>query len=128
MSDIQRLGLVEQKVMLNCSSNEDEYTPKQVASIIKRYPELRSTIEISAARQEQVSGSSPGTGKEEIICVLADIDQGMDQLSPRQQLVIQMLKQGYQYEAISNMLNISVATVNFHVRQAVMRLTTYLNS
>lgn len=105
-----------------------DYDHIQISSIIKRYQELRSVVELTAIRHERVSGGSRESGKEELICALVDIDEGIGHLSPRQRVVMKMVKQGYQYEDISYMLGISVATVKFHERQGIFYLTTYLNS
>lgn len=125
----QRLELVQPESSLNYNipRRHGEYDPGQLSSIIKRYQELRSVVELTAVRHERVSGGSQESGKEELICILVDIDEGMRYLSPRQELVMNMLKQGYQYEDISYMLGISVATVKFHERQGIFCLTTYLN-
>ena len=104
-----------------------DYDPKQIANIIKRYQELRSAIEITSARYEQTNGGGSRTGKEEILCALADVDRAMNQLSPRQRVVIRMLEEGYPCEEICSRLGIRLATVKFHVSQGIYRLTAYLN-
>lgn len=104
------------------------YNSRQVTNIVKRYRELRSAVEIASVRFERTGGNGPRTGKEEILCALVDIDQGMSHLSRRQRAVVQMLTQGYPYEDICSRLGVCMATTKFHARQGIFRLTTYLNS
>lgn len=125
----QRLELVQPE-------STDEYIPpkyseydhRQVASIIKRYQELRSAVEVVSTRYERLDGEGARTGKEEILCSLIDIDRGLNLLSPRQREIIRMLKQGYQYENICAILDTSLAAVKFHARKGILRLTNYLNT
>ncbi|HWR09979.1 LuxR C-terminal-related transcriptional regulator [Sporomusa sp.] len=109
--------------------NETEYDSKRIANIIRRYQELRSTAEITAVQYRQISNGGGFThGKDDIVCVLADIDQGVVVLSPRQLTVFELLKGGYQVEEIGKMLGIKPVTVKFHIQEAVLRLTAYLNT
>lgn len=108
---------------------ENEYDIQRVLKIIRRYNELRSAAEITTTLYGHViGGSGLAHGKDDIVCVLADIDQGLDVLSPRQQSVVKLLKKGYQLKDISKMLGIRQATVNLHIRQVGTRLTGYLNN
>ncbi len=105
------------------------YEPKKIANLIRRYQELRSVAEFTAVCYEFVNSSgSPVQSKDDIICVLTDIDQGMVALSPRQRSVVRLLQMGYKVDEISLMLGISTATVKAHIQQAVIRLAAYLNS
>lgn len=109
--------------------NISEYNTKKIANIIRRYQELRSAVEITAAKYERTYNSNGmAHGKDDIVCVLVDIDQGIAALSSRQLTVIELLKNGYQIEEISKMLGISPVTVKFHIQQAAFRLSTYLNT
>jgi DNA-binding NarL/FixJ family response regulator len=103
------------------------YQSRQVANIIRRYEELRSAVELVAARQERSSGGSSRTGKEEILCTLLDIDQAIEYLSPRQKLVLRLMKQGHSYEQIGSRLGVGTVTVKFHAHQGIFQVTTYLN-
>ena len=110
-------------------AKETEYDAKRIANIIRRYQELRSTAEITAAQYRQNSSGGGFThGKDDIVCVLADIDQGVAVLTPRQLTVFELLKWGYQVEEISKMLGIRPVTVKFHFQEAVLRLAVYLNT
>ena len=110
-------------------AKETEYDAKRIANIIRRYQELRSTAEITAAQYRQISSGGGFThGKDDIVCVLADIDQGVAVLTPRQLTVFVLLKWGYQVEEISKMLGIRPVTVKFHFQEAVLRLAVYLNT
>lgn len=112
-----------------CVVTENEYDAKRIANIIRRYQELRSTAEITAAQYRQISSGGGFThGKDDIVCVLADIDQGVVVLSPRQLTVFELLKRGYQVEEISKMLGIRPVTVKFHIQEAALRLAAYLNT
>ncbi|MEM5795070.1 MAG: sigma factor-like helix-turn-helix DNA-binding protein [Bacillota bacterium] len=126
----QRLTVRQPKEKVNSIifKSSNDYEAGQIANIVKRYQELRSAVEIASTRYERVSGNNTKTGKEEILCALVDVDRGMNQLSPRQQVVIRMLTQGYPCKEICSLLGIRIATVKFHARQGIFRLTTYLNS
>ncbi len=110
-------------------AGQNEYDAKRIANIIRRYQELRSTAEITAAQYRQISSGGGFThGKDDIVCVLADIDQGVVVLTPRQLTVFELLKWGYQVEEIGQMLGIRPVTVKFHIQEAVLRLAAYLNT
>ncbi|HWR44942.1 LuxR C-terminal-related transcriptional regulator [Sporomusa sp.] len=107
----------------------NEYDSKRIANIIRRYQELRSIAEITAVQYRQISnGGGFAHGKDDIVCVLADIDQGVVILSSRQLTVFELLKRGYQVEEIGKMLGIRPVTVKFHIQQVVFRLAAYLNT
>jgi len=109
--------------------NEKEYDSQRVLNIIRRYHELRSAAEITVAQYGHASGGSgQAHGKDDIICVLADIDQGVAVLSSRQMLVVKLLKIGYPIKDIGEILGISQVTVKMHIRQAGLRLASYLNT
>lgn len=109
--------------------NKNDYDAQGILNIIRRYHELRSAAEITAAQYGHVSsGSGLSHGKDGIICVLVDIDRGMTVLSSRQQVVVTLLKMGYLIKEIGTILGIRQVTVNFHVRQAGLRLAAYLNA
>lgn len=118
----------ENILSLSISRSNKDYNPRQISSMIKRYQELRSVVEVTAIRHERAGGGGQRGGKEEIICALVDIDEGMNRLPSKQRIVIGMLKKGYKYEDISYILGVSVSTVKFHARQGIFHLTTYLNS
>lgn len=107
---------------------DQSYDAKQISNIIKRYQELRSVVELTSTRYERVSGGGEQGGKEELICILIDVDTGIADLSERQQAVIRMLENGFGYEEISRLLKISVHTVQFHAQQGIYRITAYLNT
>lgn len=109
--------------------NENEYDAQRILNIIRRYHELRSAAEITAAQYGHVSGGGGlAHGKDDIMCVLADIDQGVTALSSRQLAVVKLLKMGYLIKEISEILGIRQVTVKLHVRQAGFRLAAYFNT
>ena len=109
--------------------NQNDYDCQKIANIIRRYQELRSAAEITAVQYQQVSGGNGFIhGKDDLVCVLADIDRGALSLSSRQQAVVEFLKKGYQPGEIGKMLGISPVTVKFHIQQAAFRLAAYLNT
>ncbi len=109
--------------------NENEYDAQRTLNIIRRYYELRSAAEMSAAQYGHVSGGSGlSRGKDHIMCVLTDIDRGVTVLSSRQQVVVKLLKMGYLIKEISIILGIRQVTVKLHIRQVGFRLAAYLNS
>lgn len=106
----------------------DEYDNQRIVHIIRRYYELRSSAEITSAQYGYVSGSNNCKhGKDDILCVLADIDRGETILSPRQLEVVKLLKMGYLNKEIGKILGLSQVTVSFHIHQASSRLSAYLN-
>lgn len=121
------LGGGTEKATPDDSSRLGDYQSGQVAAIIRHYQELRSAVELVAARHERTGGSGRGGGKEEILCTLIDIDQGIDRLSPRQKAVLKMMKQGHSCEQIGSRLGVGVVTVKFHAYRGIFQLTTYLN-
>jgi DNA-binding NarL/FixJ family response regulator len=50
------------------------------------------------------------------------VDSGNDELSPREQEVLDLLARGYLYKEIAERLNISVPTVNTYVRRMYEKL------
>ena len=109
--------------------NGNEYDSKRIANIIRRYHELRSAAEITAVQYRQISNGGGFTqGRDDILCVLADIDQGVTVLPLRQSTVFGLLKKGYQVAEIGKMLGIRQVTVRFHIQQAVLRLMDFLNT
>jgi DNA-binding NarL/FixJ family response regulator len=109
--------------------NENEYDAQGILNIIRRYYELRSAAEITAAQYGHVSGGGGlAHGKDDIMCVLADIDQGVIALSSRQLAVVKLLKMGYLIKEISETLGIRQVTVKLHIRQAGVRLAAYFNT
>lgn len=107
----------------------NEYDNQQILHIIRRYYELRSSAEITSAQYGHISGSNDGGhGKDDIVCVLADIDRSEIVLSPRQLQVVKLLKRGYLNKEIGRILSLSQVTVNFHIRQVCSRLSAYLNA
>ncbi len=106
-----------------------DYTQKQIRYTIERYQELRSLVEVVSSSLEEV-----GTNEiikcrvfEHILCIVVDLDTSIEILTPRQQEVVTLVKAGYSNEIISHKLNISVATIKFHLNAAILRMTTYLN-
>ncbi len=121
-------AILDQNLAAQYALNENEYDSQKILNIIRRYYELRSSAEITAAQYGYVSsGSDPAHGKDYIMCVLADIDQGVSILSARQLDVVKLLKMGYLIKEISKILGLRQVTVNFHIRQAGLRLAAYLN-
>lgn len=111
------------------NSDFNEYTPSRIANALRRYAELKSAAEISATKYERIySSTSFSSSKEDIICVIADIDYGINVLSLRQLAVVNLLKRGYLIEEIGNILGLSAITVRFHIRRATVRIATYLNT
>jgi len=109
--------------------NENEYDSKRIANIICHYQELRSAAEITAAQYRQISsGGGFAHGNDDLVCMLADIDQGAAVLSSRQSEVLKLLKKGYQVVEISKMLGIRPVTVKFHLHKAVLQLMGFLNT
>lgn len=107
---------------------ENEYDIQRILKIIRRYNELRSAAEITTTLYGHViGGSGLANSKDDIICTIADIDRGLNVLSPRQQAVVKLLKKGYLLEEISKVLGIKQATVKLHIREVGLRLTAYLN-
>lgn len=104
------------------------YNIRQVSNIIKRYRELRSAVELGTIHHEKVSGNSPKSGKEDLLCALADFDNAFRLLPPRQKIVIRLLIQGWHYEDICCLLGVSLHTVKYHTRHGIIRMTTFLNS
>lgn len=108
--------------------NENEYDSQRILNIIRRYHELRSSTEFTVAQYGQISGGNGGSnGKDDIMCILADIDKGVNVLSLRQMNIVKLLKMGYLIKEISEILGLQKVTVNFHIRQASLRLADYLN-
>ncbi len=106
-----------------------DYDSNRIANLLRRYQELRSAAEITAVHYERINtGRSSEQSKDDIICILTDIDQGMTALSPRQLGVVRLLQMGYKIDEIGLMLGISTATVKARIQQAVVRLVAYLNS
>ncbi|WP_285718197.1 helix-turn-helix transcriptional regulator [Pelosinus sp. IPA-1] len=66
-------------------------------------------------------------GFEHIVCILVDLDKSIVMLTPRQQEVVTFVKAGYSNEMISRKLNLSVATIKFHLNVAILKISTYLN-
>jgi DNA-binding NarL/FixJ family response regulator len=109
--------------------NDHEYDAQRILNIIRRYHELRSAVEITAAQYGHVSGGSgPSHGKDDIMCMLADIDRGVTILSSRQLAVVELLKMGYLLKEIGKMFGIRQDTVKSHFRQAGCRIAAYLNT
>lgn len=109
--------------------NENEYDAQKILNIIRRYHELQSAAEITVAQYGNVStGSGLAHGKDDIMCALADIDQGVTLLSARQRAVVKLLKMGYLIKEISKILGIEQVTVKLHIRQAGFRLAADLNT
>ena len=105
----------------------DDYQYEEIANAIKQYQQVRSSLEYIASRVDRIGKAGSRTAKEDLLCILVDIDQGIKCLTPRQKKVVVLLKQGYQYEEISAILGISTATAASHACQAFTRLTDYLN-
>lgn len=105
----------------------DDYQCEQIANAIRRYQQVRSSLEYVATRLDRVGKTGARTAKEELLCIIVDIDQGIKYLTPRQQRVILLLQQGYEYDEISTVMGISAATAASHASQAFNRLTNYLN-
>jgi DNA-binding NarL/FixJ family response regulator len=106
-----------------------DYTPTQIRRAIERYQELRSIAEIVSSSLEDVSTNDfcKCRGFEHIVCILVDLDSSILMLTPRQQEVVTLIKAGCSNEVISRELNISIATIKFHLNVAILKINTYLN-
>lgn len=124
-------GKAKQKFLNSAATQcvSREYDSQRILHIIRLYYELRSSAEITTAHYGRIGGESGrARGKDDILCVLADIDQGVTVLSSRQTEVLSLLKMGYLVKEISKILGLRKVTVNFHIRQAGVRLANYLNA
>ena len=111
-----------------CVARLSEYNPRKIINVIRRYKELRSATEITAARYEKANaGGGFSFGKDDILCMLADIDQGITTLPARQLTVLKLLAKGYKVEEIARILGLRPTTVSFHMQEAILRLVTFLN-
>ena len=107
-----------------------DYTLQQIRHSIERYRELRSLAEIVASNLEDAGSNDFVKCRrfEHIVCIVADLDNSIVLLTPRQQQVVKLVKAGYSHETISYKLNLSVATIKFHLNLAILKISTYLNS
>lgn len=104
------------------------YTLKQIRHAIERYQELRCVTQVSACRYEQVRFTGGNLNcASDTLCLLIDLDRAVQRLTARQQSVIYLLEQGYAALEISKKLNISIATIKFHLQAAINKISTYLN-
>lgn len=106
-----------------------DYTPKEIRRIIERYQELVSISEVvsSCLEDGHAKEFSKCQGFEHIVCMLVDVDNSMSVLTPRQQEVVTMTRQGYSIEEISCKLNITPSTIKIHTESAAVRISDYLN-
>lgn len=109
-------------------AGNNEYTLEQITSIIKHYDELYSIVQVAAVKYEKIRTASASTSKEDILCTLVDVDQSIAILSPLQQQILNMLKEGHSYYEISLALQLSTARLKYAVQQALVCLTNYLNA
>jgi DNA-binding NarL/FixJ family response regulator len=108
---------------------EMSYFPGEVRQLIKKYQELRSVVQIVAMRYNRTSDRTDNvSGREDILCMLLDIEQAASMLTKRQRQVFVLMQLGYSSTDIALLLNISTPTVKFHQNQAIDRITAYLNS
>ena len=108
---------------------EMSYSPGEVRQLIKKYQELRSVVQIVAMRYNRTSDRTDNvSGREEILCMLLDIEQAASMLTKRQRQVFVLMQLGYSSTDIALLLNISTPTAKFHQNQAIDRITAYLNS
>ncbi|MEN6411981.1 MAG: LuxR C-terminal-related transcriptional regulator [Veillonellales bacterium] len=106
-----------------------KYNSQEIINIIRHYYELKSAAEITVVQYGHVGGGSNYVnGKDDIMCVLADLDYGVNGLSARQREVVMLLKTGYLIKEISKIMGVRRVTVNFHIRQVGLRLADYLNA
>jgi DNA-binding NarL/FixJ family response regulator len=107
-----------------------DYTPTQIRRAIERYQELRSLTEVVSSTLEGVSTKDfcKCRGFEHIVCILVDLDNSILMLTPRQQEVVTLIKAGYSNEVIGRELNISIATIKYHLNVAILKINSYLNS
>jgi DNA-binding NarL/FixJ family response regulator len=105
------------------------YTQHQIRRMIQRYQELRNLAEIASVSLEDESIVDFVKCKEfeQIICTLVDVDHSIEMLTPRQQEVVTFVKEGYSHEMISRKLNLSITTIKFHFRKAILKISTYQN-
>lgn len=105
------------------------YSPGEVRQLIKKYQELRSVVQIVAVRYNRTTHrTSNVSGREEILCMLVDIEQAASLLTRRQRQVFLLMKLGYSSTDIAVLLNISTPTAKFHQNQAIDRITACLNA
>lgn len=107
-----------------------DYTPKAIKRIIERYQELVSISEVvsSCLEDGHAKEFSQCRGFDHITCILVDVDNAMALLTPRQQEVVALIKQGYSIPVISQRLHISPSTIKIHTEAAALRISDYLNT
>ncbi|MDU4960931.1 MAG: LuxR C-terminal-related transcriptional regulator [Sporomusaceae bacterium] len=109
--------------------SEMSYSPGAVRQLIKKYQELRSVVQIVAMRYNRTSDRTENvSGREEILCMLLDIEQAALMLTKRQRQVCILMQLGYSSTDIAMVLKISTPTAKFHQNQAIDRISAYLNS
>lgn len=104
------------------------YTSRQIRYAIERYQELRSVVEFSASHFQPQNYVDNINGMAESICIISDIDLAFKVLTARQRLVVRLIKHGYTPSDVSHKLNLSLATIKFHMNSAVYRIVDYLNN
>lgn len=106
-----------------------DYTSKQVRRSLERYQEIRSTVELGTTNYSPVKSKGGSQQKSsDTLCLLVDLDNALNSLTPRQHVIVGMVKEGYVFEDIQKKLAISVPTVKFHFNSAIFRILTYLNA
>lgn len=106
-----------------------KYTSRQVRKIIEHYQEIRSSIEWMTSHFTLVRNSKGNYQKTaDTTCLLIDIDNSLDSLTPRQYMIISMIKDGLTPEDIQKKVKLSIHTIKFHYDSAIFRILTYLNS
>ncbi len=105
------------------------YTSRQVRRIIEHYQEIRSSIEWVTSHVNLVRSRKGNYQKaDDTTCLLVDIDNSLNSLTPRQYMIISMIKAGLTPEDIQKRVKLSVHTIKFHYDSAIFRILTYLNS
>ncbi len=104
------------------------YTSRQIRYAIERYQELHSVVEFSTSHFQPPNYVDNISGMAEAICIISDIDLAFKVLTARQRLVVRLIKQGYAPSDVSHKLNLSLATIKFHMSSAVYRIVDYLNN
>jgi DNA-binding NarL/FixJ family response regulator len=104
------------------------YTSRQIRYAIERYQEILSVVEFSTSHFQPQNHVDNKNGMAEALCIISDIDLAFKVLTARQRLVVSLIKQGYAPSDVSHKLNLSLATIKFHMSSAVYRIVDYLNN
>lgn len=106
-----------------------DYSTNELRSALMRYQELRSIAEQfgTSNLRERVNRNNV-QGKQDIICILVDLDRAVSTLSGKQKNVIILVRSGQLLDEIAYTLNIRKSTVIYHFNNAIFRMECYLNN